>query len=177
MTLKHWAGGSTITYLQNPTSSFWFLRILKGAQYHSCGTLCLTNNAHARKTCVSLKPAHDWIFSRYFKGSSFFITKITLCSNSKSTAERKKNVSRRSDEERRIPPRGWRTMYLGARMKNDVSQRFYGQYMAGIRRKAPRYVVLHSRAEIRSSSSQPSKYWARTSAAWFSHNSTVAFES
>ena len=35
------------------------------------------------------------------------------------TAERKKNVSRRVDEERRISPRGWRTTYLGARMKND----------------------------------------------------------
>ena len=153
MTLKHWPGGSTITYLQNPSSSFWILRILKGAQYHSCGTLRLTNNAHARKTCVSLKPAHDRIFSRYFKGSSFFITKITLCSNTKSTAERKKNVSRRQNEGRRI---------------SALLRPVHGQYQAkSAFILAPRYVILHPSAEIRSSSSQPSKYWARARATTF----------
>ena len=40
-----------------------------------------------------------------------------------STAERKKNVSRRRDEERRISVRGWRTTYLGASMKNGASRR------------------------------------------------------
>ena len=47
--------------------------------------------------------------------------------NSISTAERKKNVSRRVDEVRRISARGWRTTYLDAPMKNDVSWRSYGQ--------------------------------------------------
>ena len=70
-------------------------------------------------------------------------------------------------EELRISARGWRTTYLGARMKNDISRReeeerrisaqksrttylgaltqpVYGQYMT-------KYDVLHPRAEIRRS--------------------------
>ena len=49
-------------------------------------------------------------------------------------AERKKNVSRRDDEEQRI---------------SAILLPVHGQFMA-------KYVVLHPRAEIRSSSSQPS---------------------
>ena len=142
MTLKYWAGGSTITYLQNPSSSFWIWRILKGAQYYSCGTLCLTNNAHARKTCVSLKPTHVRIFSRYYKGSSFFITKITLCSNSKSTAERKKNVSQRQNEGRRIsallrPVDGQYQAKSAEMRRSSFSRRDTSFFI-----QAPRYVLL-----------------------------------
>ena len=67
-----------------------------------------------------------------------------------STAEWKKNVSRREDEERRISPRGWRTTYVVVRMKNDVSRRVLAVC------KSARYVVLHLRAEIRSPSVQTS---------------------
>ena len=62
-------------------------------------------------------------------------------------------------EEERIWARGWRTMYLASRMKNDVFRRknpkrrvsallwpVHGQYTA-------KYVVFHFRAELRSSSS------------------------
>ena len=86
-----------------------------------------------------------------------------------STAERKKNVSRPEDEERRkTSARRWRMVYLGARMKNDVSRRdneegrisphtgqrpcdtgaiLAARYVA-FSVLASRYVVLHLCAEI-----------------------------
>ena len=60
------------------------------------------------------------------------------------TARMKNDVSHREDEKRRISARGWRTTYLGARMKNDLSRRYFAVYWPCTGRKS---------AEIRRSSS------------------------